>query len=171
MNPLQFPFHLPSKRRSQKMRFRGPEGTSLALLVGSVMLQLGCFLSRLFGGLKKDLKHKFQYYASDFRDGLALQSIASIIFLYFATLTPIVAFGAVLGGYTQNQMVRHIRSFLLQNHWNDLTSAGCNGKYIIWSSCWDNMGLVCWTTVNYHGEHRASFGLRRNRHYDLRVCR
>ena len=51
------------------------------------------FSSSLFGGLVADVRSKARFYLSDFRDGFALQSAASIIFLYFATLTPVVAFG------------------------------------------------------------------------------
>ncbi|OQV21267.1 Sodium-driven chloride bicarbonate exchanger [Hypsibius exemplaris] len=59
---------------------------------------------RLFGGLVGDIRCKAKYYVGDFRDGLALQCLASMIFLYFATLTPIIAFGAVLGVHTDNHM-------------------------------------------------------------------
>ena len=40
----------------------------------------------------------------DFRDGLSMQSISTIIFLYFATLAPIVAFGGLLGDATNYRM-------------------------------------------------------------------
>lgn len=63
-----------------------------------------CSMIRLFGGLIADIKRKSKFYVSDFRDGLSLQSLASAIFLYFATLTPVVAFGAVLGVHTENNM-------------------------------------------------------------------
>ncbi|GAU87511.1 hypothetical protein RvY_00343 [Ramazzottius varieornatus] len=59
---------------------------------------------RLFGGLVGDIKRKSRYYISDFRDGLSLQCLAAVVFLYFATLTPVVAFGAVLGVHTGNNM-------------------------------------------------------------------
>lgn len=47
----------------------------------------------LFGGLMNDLKRKAPWYWSDFKDALALQTIASWIFLYFACLSPIITFG------------------------------------------------------------------------------
>ena len=39
-----------------------------------------------------------------FRDGLSMQSVSTIIFLYFANLAPIVAFGGLLGDATENRM-------------------------------------------------------------------
>ncbi|RWS12874.1 sodium bicarbonate cotransporter 3-like protein [Dinothrombium tinctorium] len=55
---------------------------------------------RLFGGLINDIKRKAPWYLSDFKDALALQSVASIFFLYFACLTPIITFGGLLGQAT-----------------------------------------------------------------------
>ncbi|RWS31538.1 sodium bicarbonate cotransporter 3-like isoform X9 [Leptotrombidium deliense] len=40
------------------------------------------------------------WYFSDFKDALALQSVASIFFLYFACLAPIITFGGLLGQAT-----------------------------------------------------------------------
>ena len=40
---------------------------------------------------------------SDFKDALAVQSIASYIFIYFACLTPIITFGGLLGDATENR--------------------------------------------------------------------
>ncbi len=42
----------------------------------------------------------FSSYLSDFKDALAVQSIASYIFIYFACLTPIITFGGLLGDAT-----------------------------------------------------------------------
>ena len=65
------------------------------------------FLSpRLFGGLIADVKRKIPWYWSDFKDGLHIQCVASIIFLYLATLTPNVTFGGLLGQATDQYMVR-----------------------------------------------------------------
>ncbi|XP_053204629.1 sodium-driven chloride bicarbonate exchanger-like isoform X3 [Panonychus citri] len=55
---------------------------------------------RWFGGLINDFKRKAPWYLSDFKDALALQSIASVIFLYFACLAPIITFGGLLGDAT-----------------------------------------------------------------------
>ena len=55
---------------------------------------------RPFGGLINDIKRKAPWYWSDFTDALALQSLASIFFLYFACLAPIITFGGLLGEAT-----------------------------------------------------------------------
>ena len=59
---------------------------------------------RLFGGLVNDIKRKLPFYSSDITDALAMQSIASIIFLYFACITPIITFGGLLGDATGNNI-------------------------------------------------------------------
>jgi sodium bicarbonate transporter 10 len=59
---------------------------------------------KLFGGLINDVKRKLPWYLSDFKDALVLQSIASIFFLYFACLTPIITFGGLLGDATGNNI-------------------------------------------------------------------
>ncbi|XP_077297814.1 na[+]-driven anion exchanger 1 isoform X1 [Arctopsyche grandis] len=59
---------------------------------------------RLFGGLINDVKRKVPFYWSDFKDALALQCIASWIFLYFACLSPIITFGGLLGEATGKNM-------------------------------------------------------------------
>ncbi|XP_060517563.1 sodium bicarbonate cotransporter 3 [Cylas formicarius] len=58
----------------------------------------------LFGGLKNDLKRKAPWYWSDFKDALAMQCIASWIFLYFACLSPIITFGGLLAEATGRNM-------------------------------------------------------------------
>ncbi|KAG0711584.1 Sodium-driven chloride bicarbonate exchanger [Chionoecetes opilio] len=59
---------------------------------------------RLFGGLINDIKRKKPWYLSDYKDGISVQSIASIIFIYFACLTPIITFGGLLGEATENRI-------------------------------------------------------------------
>ncbi|XP_072752841.1 electroneutral sodium bicarbonate exchanger 1 isoform X6 [Anoplolepis gracilipes] len=59
---------------------------------------------RLFGGLINDVKRKGPFYLSDFKDALALQCVASFIFLYFACLSPIITFGGLLGEATGKNM-------------------------------------------------------------------
>lgn len=58
----------------------------------------------LFGGLINDLKRKIPWYWSDFKDALAMQCIASWIFLYFACLSPIITFGGLLSEATGKNM-------------------------------------------------------------------
>ena len=43
-------------------------------------------------------------YKSDFTDAFAVQSIATITFLYFASLSPIITFGGLLGDATENRL-------------------------------------------------------------------
>ncbi|CAC5404016.1 SLC4A4 [Mytilus coruscus] len=59
---------------------------------------------RLFGGLIKDVKRKIPFYVSDFKDGLHIQCIGAILFMYLATLTPNITFGALLGQETDQHM-------------------------------------------------------------------
>lgn len=59
---------------------------------------------RLFGGLVNDLKRKLPWYLSDYKDGIAMQSVATFFFLYFACLTPIITFGGLLGEATGNNI-------------------------------------------------------------------
>ncbi|XP_026669502.1 electroneutral sodium bicarbonate exchanger 1 isoform X13 [Ceratina calcarata] len=59
---------------------------------------------RLFGGLINDIRRKAPFYLSDFKDALALQCVASFIFLYFACLSPIITFGGLLGEATGKNM-------------------------------------------------------------------
>jgi len=57
---------------------------------------------RFCGGLINDIKRKAPWYLSDFTDALHVQSVATIFFMYFACLTPIVTFGGLLGAATGN---------------------------------------------------------------------
>ncbi|XP_054723273.1 LOW QUALITY PROTEIN: electroneutral sodium bicarbonate exchanger 1-like, partial [Uloborus diversus] len=59
---------------------------------------------RLFGGLINDVKRKTPWYWTDFKDAFAIQSLASIFFLYFACLTPIITFGGLLGDATEDRI-------------------------------------------------------------------
>ncbi|XP_033208483.1 sodium bicarbonate cotransporter 3 isoform X1 [Belonocnema kinseyi] len=59
---------------------------------------------RLFGGLINDIKRKAPFYLSDIKDALALQCVASFIFLYFACLAPIITFGGLLSEATEKNM-------------------------------------------------------------------
>jgi len=55
---------------------------------------------RFGGGLMADLHRRLQFYASDFRDGLNLKTISSVLFLYFACLAPAITFGAIYADET-----------------------------------------------------------------------
>lgn len=56
------------------------------------------------GGLVNDIKRKKPFYLSDFMDSLHPQCVSSFLFLYFACLAPIVAFGGLLGEATENRI-------------------------------------------------------------------
>lgn len=53
-----------------------------------------------FGGLRNDITRKVPFYWSDFKEAMALQCVASWIFLYFACLSPIITFGGLLSEAT-----------------------------------------------------------------------
>ncbi|GMT01688.1 hypothetical protein PENTCL1PPCAC_23862 [Pristionchus entomophagus] len=59
---------------------------------------------KLFGGLILDVKRKMPHYLSDFKDALNLQCVATICFMYFALLAPIVTFGGLLEEATHQRM-------------------------------------------------------------------
>ena len=56
-----------------------------------------------FGGLIKDVKRKAPWFLSDFTDALAPQALASIIYIYLATVTKAITFGGFLGDITVGQ--------------------------------------------------------------------
>lgn len=60
------------------------------------------------GGLRADIRRRAPYYKSDwtdaFTDGNAQQSLASVLFLFFACLVPAIAFGSIYSIETKNQM-------------------------------------------------------------------
>ena len=60
---------------------------------------------RFCGGLINDIKRRAPWYWSDFKDALNPQCIASVIFIYFACLTPIITFGGLMGTKTGKNMV------------------------------------------------------------------
>jgi anion exchange protein len=57
---------------------------------------------RWFGGLVADVKRKAKVYKSDFTDIFSLQIISSIIFIYFAVISPAITFGGLMGEKTHN---------------------------------------------------------------------
>ncbi|XP_041365626.1 sodium bicarbonate cotransporter 3-like isoform X2 [Gigantopelta aegis] len=59
---------------------------------------------RPFKGLFLDIKRKIPFYPSDFKDAIHIQCIASIIYIFLATLTPNVTFGGMLGKATDQYM-------------------------------------------------------------------
>ena len=53
-----------------------------------------------------DAKRRYPKYWSDIKDSFSIQVLASIIFIFFANITPAVTFGGVLADITENQLVR-----------------------------------------------------------------
>ena len=62
------------------------------------------YTGRLFGGITEDIKRKAVHYGSDFRDGLHSKVAGTTLFLYFAAIANAIAFGALTGLYTGNQI-------------------------------------------------------------------
>ena len=56
-----------------------------------------------------DIKRKVKCYKSDFIDALNSQCLASMLFIYFACLAPIVTFGGVMEAKTNKYMVRYYK--------------------------------------------------------------
>ncbi|KAF7646565.1 hypothetical protein LDENG_00185450 [Lucifuga dentata] len=56
---------------------------------------------RLFGGLMADVRRRYPQYLSDVMDAVNTQSMAAVIFIYFAALSPAVTFGGLLGEKTE----------------------------------------------------------------------
>jgi len=54
--------------------------------------------------LKEDLKNRLPLWVQDWRDGLAPQTVAASLFLYFACLAPAVAFGGLSAALTGGQL-------------------------------------------------------------------
>lgn len=58
----------------------------------------------LLAGIRRDFGNRLPQYKSDITDGLNAQSLATIMFLFFACLAPAIGFGGVLGAATGNSM-------------------------------------------------------------------
>jgi hypothetical protein len=59
---------------------------------------------RPFGGIIDDIKRRAPHYKSDFKDGLNTKTIGTTTFLFFAALANAIAFGALTGLLTGNQI-------------------------------------------------------------------
>ncbi|XP_075207443.1 electrogenic sodium bicarbonate cotransporter 1 isoform X13 [Anomaloglossus baeobatrachus] len=66
---------------------------------------------RFCGGLIEDIKRKAPFFGSDFYDGLSIQSLSAILFIYLGTVTNAITFGGLLGDATDN-MQGVLESFL-----------------------------------------------------------
>ncbi|KAJ0183991.1 hypothetical protein K1T71_000414 [Dendrolimus kikuchii] len=59
---------------------------------------------RLFGGVIRDMKRRYPFYVSDFKDALNGQCVAATIFMYFAALSSAITFGGLLAEKTESQI-------------------------------------------------------------------
>lgn len=50
-----------------------------------------------FGGLINDVKRRFPWFKSDFEDALNTQCVGAVFFIFFACLSPAIAFGGLYG--------------------------------------------------------------------------
>uniref|UniRef100_A0A673NRG0 Anion exchange protein n=1 Tax=Sinocyclocheilus rhinocerous TaxID=307959 RepID=A0A673NRG0_9TELE len=75
--------------------------------VGDELKKTGKFC----GGLILDIKRKAPFFFSDFYDGLHIQSLSAILFIYLGTVTNAITFGGLLGDATEN-MQGVLESFL-----------------------------------------------------------
>lgn len=55
-------------------------------------------------GARADVQRRLKGYADDFRDGLHPKTLSSAAFMLFACLAPAIAFGGVMGTYTEGQI-------------------------------------------------------------------
>jgi hypothetical protein len=59
---------------------------------------------RLFGGISDDIRRRAPYYISDFKDGFHSKVAGTTLFLFFAALANAIAFGALSGLLTGNEI-------------------------------------------------------------------
>ncbi|KAJ8263597.1 hypothetical protein COCON_G00160540 [Conger conger] len=60
------------------------------------------YTGRFCGGLILDLKRKLPWFPSDFYDGLHIQSVSAVLFIYLGCITNAITFGGLLGDATEN---------------------------------------------------------------------
>ena len=100
-----------------------------------------------FGGLILDIKRKKPWFLSDFKDALAPQTVASIIYIYLATVTKAITFGGFLGDITGGQQgvleafLGHALAggFFCLLGGQPLTVVGCTGPVLIFEEILVNM--------------------------------
>ncbi len=81
-------------------------------------------LEKFGRGIKADFKRKVPFFRSDLRDGLTIKGLASVFFLTFASITPTVGFGALLGSVTGGSI--GVLEMLL-------AACACGGSYALLS--------------------------------------
>ena len=105
------------------------------------------FTGRLFGGLVLDVKRKLPWYFSDFKDAFHGQTLASVMYIYLATVTKAITFGGFLGDITdglqgvQESFLGHLLAggvFCLFGG-QPLTVLGCTGPVSLDFKCHFNL--------------------------------
>jgi len=61
-------------------------------------------ISGIFSGIKNDFSRKSKFWIDDFRSGLNVKVLASILFMFFACAAPAVAFGALVDTLTEGHI-------------------------------------------------------------------
>ena len=90
--------HLHGARLPRSLTMQGGSVPALAAVPTSTV-------SGIFGsGVLADIKRRAPSYVSDWTDGFDKKSIAAILFLYFACLAPVVAFGGLTSIITNGSM-------------------------------------------------------------------
>ena len=62
------------------------------------------FTGKLFGGITEDIRRRAPHYISDFTEGFHSKVAGTTLFLYFAALANAIAFGALTGALTGNEI-------------------------------------------------------------------
>lgn len=126
---------------------------------------------RFCGGLVDDVKRKMKWYVSDFKDALAVQSIASIIFLYFASMTPLVTFGGLMNSLLHGRMVSSFcqARILCPGLTNSQILLGSYGDYSWSGNLGSILGIYCWTALGYSWQHRTYSCFRGDHVQPMRV--
>ncbi len=53
--------------------------------------------NRFFGCLTNEIKHRYQFYLSDFKDALNLHCLIAFVFIFTVCFAPALSFGGILG--------------------------------------------------------------------------
>ena len=133
------PLYLNLQRQETLRPFGGGDDDPIAAALKPVENESLMRTGRLFGGLILDLKRKLPWFVSDFTDAFHIQTLASIIYIYLATITKAITFGGFLGDIT-NGLQGVLESFL--GHalagglfcllgGQPLTVLGCTGPVLI----------------------------------------
>ena len=83
---------------------------------------------RVFGGLINDVRRRYRHYKSDIKDAFNVQCLAAFVFIYFACLSPAIAFGGLLGNLSLSLFITLVLS-------TRQTSADDKSKHL--TKCWN----------------------------------